>query len=85
MTALHWTEPRRRAIEAFANEGRARESNHTSLENQTVYWETLRWLERNGLVVRDGSFPGDAWYALTLKGRNALDDLYAHRQSALFA
>lgn len=82
MTTLHWTEPRRRALEAFANKGRARESNHTSLDQQTVYWETLRWLVRNGLVV--SSFAGDGWFTLTSKGRRALDDLWAHQQSALF-
>lgn len=53
MTERHWSKPRRLALESFfVNGGRARRSNATSAKHRLVYWQSVDWLAREGLVER---------------------------------
>lgn len=73
----NWTRPRRIALRTFRSTGTARESNITMdgrpHQGATVYWQTLRWLVDEYLVVQ--SAPGSDEYELTEAGRRELEHL----------
>lgn len=68
-----WTTARRAGLLAFAGAsgGWARMSNQTSLGKHFVYWQTMTWLNREGLVEW---WPGEVGtpYRLTETGKAEL-------------
>jgi hypothetical protein len=89
MSEVKWTAARRRGLEAFRATGRAYESSRTlpggsllgSHLDGLVYWQTRRWLDRNGYITTTaGPHPpagcrrcrGQSFYKLTNKGRAEL-------------
>ena len=50
-----WSKPRRSALEAFfINNGRARRSNTTDSARAHAYWQSVDWLDAEGLIERAG-------------------------------
>lgn len=63
-----WTKARRLALEVFfSHNGRARRSNTTDLGKRLVYWQSIAWLEAEGLI----EIAAPDWYRLTANGWQA--------------
>ena len=68
---LPWTLARHAGLVAFAATGKAQRSNRTDIAGGLVYWQTLAWLSRHGLVASTSG----GLYLLTDAGHRELDEL----------
>lgn len=75
-----WTKARRLGLEVFfSHHGRARRSNTTNLGTRLVYWQTIAWLEQEGLI----EVAAPDWYRLTVDGWEAGRRLWNVPQRAM--
>lgn len=74
-----FTPARIAGLRAFADNGRARESNSTvpagDVRPATVYWQTVRWLDAAGYIRPWLGERSGSWWCLTQAGLDQLNAL----------